>query len=145
MLGNTRDAFPSVPRGKALQAIAKAFNVSESTVTAVAFEAMGYDLEAVRSETDLSTAPDGQLVSAMANRLGVDLDKDSDRHGRQSAPIGTDDDPGGFVAPLNDFEDEARQRAVARNPYRRADLAARRTSRQGKQQRLRERQDQEHQ
>lgn len=73
MLSDDRTVLPSAPRRETLQALARAFRVSESTVTAVAFEAMGYDLEVVRSETDLSTATDEQLVLALADRLGVDL------------------------------------------------------------------------
>lgn len=87
MLGDDREVLPSVPRRETLQAIARAFRVSESTVTAVAFEAMGYDLEVVRSETDLSTATDEQLVHALADRLGVGLDSEGrDGHGQQPAP-----------------------------------------------------------
>lgn len=132
MLSDPRDVLPSVPRRETLQAIARAFQVSESTVTAVAFEAMGYDLDAVRSETDLSTATDEQLVRPPADRPGVDLDrKDGDRHGQQSAPIDKDDDPGGVVAQLRDMEAEARQRAADRDARLPADLAARRTGRKG--------------
>lgn len=87
MLSDDRDALPSVPRRETLQAIARAFNVRESTVTAVAFEAMGYDLAAVRREADLSTATDGQLVRALADRLGVGLDsKDGEGSEEQPAP-----------------------------------------------------------
>src|SRR5690606_16914237 len=68
-----------------LQAIARAFNVRESVVTVVAFEAMGYDLATVRLEADLSTATDAQLVRALADRLGVGLDSE-DGEDHDTAP-----------------------------------------------------------
>lgn len=106
---------------------ARAFQVSESTVTAVAFEAMRYDLQAVRSETDLSTGTDEQLARATAVRLRVDLDReDGEGHGQQSAFIDEGDDPGGVVAQLHDMEAEARRRVADRYADLSADLAARR-------------------
>lgn len=87
MLNDDREQLPQVPKRETLAAIARAFMVSESTVTAVAFEAMGYDLAAVRSETDLSTASDDQLVRALADRLGVRLGaEDGDGDAKHAAP-----------------------------------------------------------
>lgn len=130
MLGDDRDVLPSVPRRETLQAIARAFRVSESTVTAVAFEAMGYDLEVVRSETDLSTATDEQLVHALADRLGVGLDSEGrDGHGQQPAPMKqppADKKPTGGVVPMPD-RDSATESAVTEFDPEKLGLAARRT------------------
>ncbi|WP_122262176.1 helix-turn-helix domain-containing protein [Ornithinimicrobium cerasi] len=128
MLGDDRELLPAVPRRETLQAIARAFGVSESTVTAVAFEAMGYDLDAVRRETDLSTATDEQLVRALADRLGVGL--------------GTEDVMGNAQHPAptsNVTELHARVGDVDETPP--ADVAARTTGRKSRAQRAREEQD----
>src|SRR5690606_28984633 len=129
-----------VPKRDTLVAIARAFSVSESTVTAIAFEAMGYDLEAVRRETDLSTATTEQIVRALADRVGVGRGAgDDDAHGHQPAPI--DDDPGGLVAELHHMDADARQRAAVRDAQLPDDLAARRTGRKPRAQEARDKQD----
>lgn len=89
MLNDDRERLPAVPKRETLVAIARAFGVGESTVTAVAFEAMGYDLEAVRREADLSTATTQDIVRALAERVGIRLEEE-DGDGRvdeQSASI----------------------------------------------------------
>ncbi|WP_131104061.1 helix-turn-helix transcriptional regulator [Ornithinimicrobium sufpigmenti] len=87
----------------------------------------------------LSTLTDDQLLAEVRARMS----EGRDGHGQQPAPIGDYDDPGGLVAQLHDLEDEARQRAAARNADMPADLAARRTGRKSRQQQLREQQDQD--
>lgn len=75
MLGDYRDVLLSVPHRDASQAAATVFQASDSMVTTVAFEAMGCDVEAVRSETDLSTAAHEQVVRTVAETLHADLDR----------------------------------------------------------------------
>lgn len=142
MLTDDRDLLPSVPQRDTLQALARAFGVAESTVTAVAFEAMGYDLAAVRREADLSTASTEDIVRALAQRLGVGLDReDGDGYGQQPAPI---DDPGGHVAELHRMDREARDAAAARKAAEVPDdLAARKTGKASRVQRARDQQDQD--
>lgn len=117
MLSDDRDLLPSVPQRRTLQAIARAFGVSESTVTAVAFEAMGYDLAVVREETDLSTATNEQLVRAVAERLQVG-------HGTE----GRDGDAQ-YAAPTSNVTRLAGGAARDATPPADLDAAARKTGR----------------
>ncbi|MFK5689561.1 helix-turn-helix domain-containing protein [Ornithinimicrobium sp. LYQ92] len=152
MLTDDRGLLPSVPQRDTLQALARAFGVAESTVTAVAFEAMGYDLAAVRREADLSTASTEDIVRALAQRLGVGLDReDGDGHGQQSAPStragdarDEEQDPGGHVTELHRMDQEARAAAAARRAAEVPDdLAARKTGKASRVQRARDQQDQD--
>ena len=130
MLNDDRELLPQVPRRETLVAIARAFAVSESTVTAVAFEAMGYDLEAVRSEADLSTASSEQILRALADRLGIGADAE-DVMGNAQHPAPTSNVT--QLPTAGDVDD-------AEMPH---DVAARRTGRKSRAQQAREQQDQD--
>ncbi|WP_130012168.1 helix-turn-helix domain-containing protein [Serinicoccus sediminis] len=91
MLTDDREVLPQAPKRETLAAIARAFSVSESVVTAIAFEAMGYDLDVARGEASLSTASDEQIVRALADRLGVGLrteERDGDGDAAPTSPAG---------------------------------------------------------
>lgn len=137
-------ADPELARRETLVAVARTFTVSESTVTAVAFETMGYDRVAVRREADLSTASTEQIVRAMAVMLGVKFGAEGgDGHGLQPAPIDEDDNAGGAVAKLPAMAAEARRRANGPGHAMPADLAARRIRRKSRTQETRDQQDQD--
>lgn len=69
LLNDERDRLSSIPKEPTIAGIAKAFGVSESVVIGHVFEALGYDLNVVRTEIDLSSLNDAQLLDELATRL----------------------------------------------------------------------------